>query len=71
VYDNYGLGFSVNSKGSLWHIGSLPGTAANMGTNKEQLSFCILMNGVVEAERVNGKFKKALDKLPWQLISSI
>ena len=68
AYKNYGLGFSINEFESIWHIGSLPGTGANMGRTKDGYCFCILMNGVDESERVNGQFKNALDKLPWRLI---
>lgn len=65
---NYGCGIAVNANNNWWHIGSLPGTSAEIVRNgNAQINWAILFNTRDQAGNIN----LAMDNLVWSVLPSI
>lgn len=62
----YAKGWSVNSLGSWWHVGSLDGTSTFMAKANNGFTWAIHLN----ARDNRSAFYTALDNLPWACIGS-
>jgi CubicO group peptidase (beta-lactamase class C family) len=66
VNANYAKGWSVNSLGNWWHMGSLDGTSSFMAKSASGFTWAIHLN----ARDNRAAFANALDALPWNCIAS-
>ncbi len=65
---NYGCGIGVNTNNNWWHIGSLPGTSAEIVRNGNgALNWAILLN----TRDQSGSINSAMDNLVWNVLPSI
>lgn len=68
VHPSYALGWSVNSKGNMWHTGSLDGSSAFAASTADGYSWVLLFNGRSDN---SGAFWRALDRLPRQALALV
>lgn len=66
VNANYAKGWSVNSGGNWWHMGSLDGTSTFMARTNNGFTWAIHLNTRNNATGFSGAF----DALPWNCIGS-
>ncbi|HTO16392.1 MAG TPA: serine hydrolase [Edaphocola sp.] len=65
---NYACGIGVNTYNNWWHLGSLPGTTAEIVRNgNNQLNWAILLNSRDQHLNIN----TAVDGLVWNILPSI
>lgn len=65
---NYGCGIAVNNFNNWWHLGSLPGTTAEIVRNgNSQLNWAILLNTRDQLGNIN----TAVDNLVWSVLPTI
>lgn len=65
---NYASGISVNANNNWWHMGSLPGTTAEIVRNgSQQINWAILLNTRDASMNIN----TAVDRLVWDVLPSI
>ena len=68
VNANYASGIAVNQYNNWWHMGSLPGTTAEIVRNGNgQINWAILLNTRDQAMNIN----QAVDNLVWNVLPSI
>lgn len=66
---NYALGWNVNSNNNWWHLGSIPGTTAEIIRNgNSQINFAVLFN--TRTQNVSD-ISGAADNLLWSVLPSI
>lgn len=63
--DNYACGWQVNSGGSWWHIGSLPGTFTEFIRSANGFNWVVLCNTRLST----GNFSSDFDNLLWPIVT--
>jgi len=68
VNSRYGLGWAIGRSGSLYHTGSLEGTAAFVCNTPDGFTWAFLLNS---RSNSSAEFWKAFDRLPWKCLEII
>lgn len=67
----YARGWSVNAKGTAWHMGSLPGTSTIVVRTRGRLSWAILTNASQRDPERRQALRRDLDRMGWHLVGSV